>query len=475
MLTAIKTRRTRQAARSIDENANRTVRTTTLKGATTKLATTSKLDGTTEKAVPSHVQRAENALTAAKRKREALGEVTNKNKSKLLDGKGDSKDALKKPSTSTTTRVPLGERKTTAAVSRHIRASSTTTEQSTEDGLKHGDGAMVVDDNRPIRASRRISTRVVGSTSTTATSRATTSATATTAASSRRQVGASSIKAATSTTAASRTRTIARRPLGSVQPKEDPDADVQPLHKKRRTSSIGPEDLKAEEFKEPVLMQVVEETEVKEEVEDDKRVVRAEPTVWDDLDKEDEGDPLMVSEYVNEIFQYLLKLEASTSNFLAGCLLTFFVQRDTMPNPKYMDTQQELAWRMRGILTDWLIQIHARFRLLPETLFLTINIIDRFLSSRVVSLVKLQLVGITSLFIASKYEEIMAPSIAHFLRSADGNYGEQDIRDAEKYILRTLDWNMSYPNPIHFLRRASKADGYDLAVSSLLWVVPCCR
>lgn len=130
-----------------------------------------------------------------------------------------------------------------------------------------------------------------------------------------------------------------------------------------------------------------------------------------------------------------------------------------------MDTQAELAWRMRGILTDWLIQIHGRFRLLPETLFLTINIIDRFLSSRVVSLVKLQLVGITALFIAAKYEEIMAPSVANFLACADGNYDEKNILEAEKYILRTLDWNMSYPNPIHFLRRASKADGYDLAVS----------
>jgi G2/mitotic-specific cyclin 2 len=72
---------------------------------------------------------------------------------------------------------------------------------------------------------------------------------------------------------------------------------------------------------------------------------------------------------------------------------------------------------------------------------------------------------VTALFIAAKYEEIMAPSVANFLASAEGNYGEKDILDAEKYTLRTLDWNMSYPNPIHCLRKASKADGYDLAVS----------
>jgi len=62
---------------------------------------------------------------------------------------------------------------------------------------------------------------------------------------------------------------------------------------------------------------------------------------------------------------------------------------------------------MRGILLDWLVQVHGRFQLLPETLFLCMNIIDRFLSAQVVSLAKLQLVGITYLFISSKVEEIV--------------------------------------------------------------------
>ena len=78
-----------------------------------------------------------------------------------------------------------------------------------------------------------------------------------------------------------------------------------------------------------------------------------------------------------------------------------------------MESQKELAWKMRGILTDWLIQVHVRFRLLPETLFLCVNIIDRFLSARVVSLAKLQLVGVTCMFIAAKFEEIVSPSVSH--------------------------------------------------------------
>jgi G2/mitotic-specific cyclin 1/2 len=132
-----------------------------------------------------------------------------------------------------------------------------------------------------------------------------------------------------------------------------------------------------------------------------------------------------------------------------------------------MESQKELAWKMRGILMDWLIQVHVRFRLLPETLFLCVNLIDRFLSARVVSLAKLQLVGVTCLFIASKFEEVISPSVTHFLLCADSTYTESEILQAERYVLKTLDWNLGFPNPVHYLRRVSKADGYDVKVRTL--------
>jgi G2/mitotic-specific cyclin 2 len=65
---------------------------------------------------------------------------------------------------------------------------------------------------------------------------------------------------------------------------------------------------------------------------------------------------------------------------------------------------------MREMLVDWMCQAHLRYHMLPETLWIAVNIVDRFLTIRAVSLVKLQLVGITALFIAAKYEEILAPT-----------------------------------------------------------------
>jgi hypothetical protein len=100
----------------------------------------------------------------------------------------------------------------------------------------------------------------------------------------------------------------------------------------------------------------------------------------------------------------------------------------------------------------WLIQVHTRFWLLPETLYLAVNIIHRFLSARVVSLAKLQLVGITCMFLAAKVEENVALSAVNFLYCADSSPTEGKIFQAEKYILKTLEWNMGYPTPIHFLR-----------------------
>lgn len=164
-----------------------------------------------------------------------------------------------------------------------------------------------------------------------------------------------------------------------------------------------------------------------------------------DLDAEDIDDPLMVAEYVVEIFEYLKVLEEAT-----------------MPNPDYMDHQDHLEWHLRGVLVDWLIEVHTRFHLLPETIFLAINIIDRFLSTRVVELEKLQLVGITAMFIASKYEEVLSPHVQNFKHVADDGFSEEEILKAERFVLAALNYDLSYPNPMNFLRRISKADSYDI-------------
>lgn len=77
----------------------------------------------------------------------------------------------------------------------------------------------------------------------------------------------------------------------------------------------------------------------------------------------------------------------------------------------YMHSQVEINEKMRAILGDWLIEVHHKFELMPETLYLTFHIIDRYLSMEQVRRRELQLVGVGSMLIASKYEEIWAPQV----------------------------------------------------------------
>lgn len=138
-----------------------------------------------------------------------------------------------------------------------------------------------------------------------------------------------------------------------------------------------------------------------------------------------------------------------------------------LPNAHYMDNQAEIQWSMRSVLMDWLIQVHHRFNLLPETLFLCVNYIDRFLSCKIVSLGKLQLVGATAIFVAAKYEEINCPSVNEIVYMVDGGYTVDEILKAERFMLSMLQFELGWPGPMSFLRRISKADDYDLETRTL--------
>ncbi|KAF4760742.1 hypothetical protein N7455_001404 [Penicillium solitum] len=174
-----------------------------------------------------------------------------------------------------------------------------------------------------------------------------------------------------------------------------------------------------------------------------KDIVEREQT-QEDIDEE-LLDTTMVAEYGDEIFLHLRKKEI-----------------EMLPVPDYMARQSELQWSMRSVLMDWLVQVHQRFNLLPETLFLTVNYIDRFLSYKVVSMGKLQLVGATAIFIAAKFEEITAPSVQEIVYMVDSGYSVDEILKAERFMLTILDFDLGWPGPMSFLRRISKADEYDL-------------
>jgi len=88
-----------------------------------------------------------------------------------------------------------------------------------------------------------------------------------------------------------------------------------------------------------------------------------------------------------------------------------------------------------------------------ETLFLTVSLLDRYLKTRPVARAKLQLVGVTCMLIASKFEEIYAPEVRDFVNITDKAYSKQTILDMEVSILKTLDFKVVTVSPFAFLQR----------------------
>ena len=147
------------------------------------------------------------------------------------------------------------------------------------------------------------------------------------------------------------------------------------------------------------------------------------------------SNPQMVDEYFDEIYKYLKSIENSD-----------------LPKENYMITvQKDINEKMRKILLDWLIDVHAKFKLTTETLFLTINIIDRYLSKKSINRKYLQLLGVTSMLIASKYEDIYPPEIKDFIFMTDNAYTKDELIKMENDILDKIQFNMTYPTSFRFL------------------------
>jgi len=151
-------------------------------------------------------------------------------------------------------------------------------------------------------------------------------------------------------------------------------------------------------------------------------------------------DPQQSSEYAADIFRGLLAEEG------------FF-----LPKPDYMSDQTEINAKMCAIVVDWLVEVHMKYRLRPETLFLTVSIIDRYLSERQVARHRLQLLGVTAMFIASKYEEIHPPRAREWVYITDHTYTLAELLSMEASVLLALNYQVGTPTVVHMLDRLQQA------------------
>lgn len=130
-----------------------------------------------------------------------------------------------------------------------------------------------------------------------------------------------------------------------------------------------------------------------------------------------------------------------------------------LPRADYMEAQQDINGKMRAILVDWLVEVHMKYRLRPETLFLAVNLIDRYMSLLPVLRRRLQLLGVVAMFVAAKFEEIDPPKATDFVYITDNTYSKDELFQMECNMLSTLEFQVVVPTAAHFVNQFVKANG----------------
>lgn len=140
--------------------------------------------------------------------------------------------------------------------------------------------------------------------------------------------------------------------------------------------------------------------------------------------------PLHLYEYRDEMYCSLIS-DSKEQNYSQESILSI---------------QGDINHKMRSVLIDWLIALHHYFPLSENTLFITVNIIDRYISKVPISRTKFQLLGVTSFFIASKYEDLYSPEPKCLAKMTAGATNAEEIIKFELEVLEQLDFKVSAPN-----------------------------
>lgn len=138
------------------------------------------------------------------------------------------------------------------------------------------------------------------------------------------------------------------------------------------------------------------------------------------------------------------------ATILGDIYIQMLKEEKEYPLIDYMPLQTDINDKMRAVLINWIIDVHLRFNLQPETLFVAVGIIDKYLSHKYINKNHLQLIGVTSLLIACKYEEVTAPLVSDCVYITDNTYTKEQILWTERDILMTLGYKFTFPSILKF-------------------------
>ena len=147
----------------------------------------------------------------------------------------------------------------------------------------------------------------------------------------------------------------------------------------------------------------------------------------------------MVSEYAADIYRDMREQE-----------------KERKVDPNYMTKVQsgsEIKDTSRAFLIEWLIDVHRKFRLVSETLYVAVYIIDCYLSVESVKKSELHILGVTALLISTKYEEIYPPRLKELIQVSENKFSKDEILKLEQKVLQILQFDFNSPSAYRFLER----------------------
>lgn len=157
------------------------------------------------------------------------------------------------------------------------------------------------------------------------------------------------------------------------------------------------------------------------------------------IDRADTNDPQHCVEYVKDIHSHYKKIE---NKYRA--------------DPNYIERQTSIKHKHRYTLVNWMVEMHQSFQLSNATLFLAVNLVDRFLSSQDVALKNLQLLASAAMFVASKYEDLQYPLSSEIVEIASFAFSKDELLKMERILLKVLDFNITVATVYPFLKRYLK-------------------
>lgn len=229
--------------------------------------------------------------------------------------------------------------------------------------------------------------------------------------------------------------------------REEPLVNAVPLTQQNWTKNVAkdePEDIEMDDVHEHEESKMQDEDVEEEKQQLETKEIRAQrrKAILKELevcDLLDLRNPQFVAEYSTNIYQNMKGEEDS-----------FLIDKDFL-------VETEIEERHRRRLVEWLSEVHNKFRLLPETFFITWKLVDLAIQKFGVKKSNLQLLSLGALLISTKYEEIYPPSVRQMLKvAANETIKKEDVLEMEYKILRELNFGVTFPTPLRFLERLKK-------------------